>query len=371
MDEPGSSQPRIVLDAACKIDVAREHSKNAFPAPVAGFANLRGDVALSDRSSPRYVNRWGIRGSLVPFAGRGADAFVFLFEGERDNLEDLCRRYLAEPSGGRVEYRPLTTLIALIFSRTRQLIATDPPYSGMGWLPELEAAFWVLTAQVVRYGSTAFADHLAWFVPYIFVDSALAIVEGREIFGFPKEIGWLAIPEDHTETEQLTLDAHAVQRFDSLDLQGRRQRLLAISRAGDAPSARTARPLQEFADVVRIFSGLIGERHWLLPPDLTFVSDLLKDVVHHQGRIVALKQFPEAQNTDQACYQAIVETPLEATSFRQGALLAGEYELTLGDFDSHPIRRDLGLQASQRAILGYWLDFDFTFKPGTMIWKSS
>lgn len=307
----------------------------------------------------------------MPFAGRGVQSFVFVFEGERENLENLCRRYLTEPSGGQVEYRPLTTLIALIFSRTRQLIATNPPYSGMGWLPELEAAFWVLTVRVSRDESVASANHLAWFIPYIFVDSPLAMIEGREIFGMPKEIGWLEIPEDHTTAEELTLDAHAVERFNSSDLQGRRRRLLAVTRAGDGTSGGSTGLLQELADVRRIFASLISQRYWLLPRDLNLLPDLLEDVIHHQGWIVSLKQFPDAGASDQACYQAIVETPLEATSLRQAALLPDEYDLTLVDFDSHPIARDLGLRANQRAILGYWMDFDFTFKPGTIIWKSS
>lgn len=326
---------------------------------------------MSGPPGPRYVNRWDIHGSLVPFAGRGVESFVFVFAGKKDHLESLCDRYLNEPTGGQVEYRLLTPLIALIFSRTKQLIAIDPPYSGMGWLPELEAAFWVLTAAVAGHGEEARADRLAWFVPYIFADSTLAVTEGREIFGFPKEIGWLEIPQDRASAERLTLDAHAVERFDSADLQGRRQRLLEVIRVDEASANQSSWPFNTVDDIARLFSELIGKGNWLLAPDRRFLVDLLGNVMHHRGRIVCLKQFSDVENSDRACYQAIVETPIEATALREGALLPGAYELVLNDFDSHPIMRDLGLEARQRAVLGYWLDFDFTFRPGMTIWKST
>ena len=318
---------------------------------------------------PRYVDRWRSNGSLVPFTGSGVRSFVFVFEGKAECLTDLCHRYLSAPTGGQVEYRPVTSLVALIFSRVQKLVASNPPYSGMGWFAETEAAFWVLTTAVQHQDDgSAFADHLAWFVPYIFTDSPLAISEGREIFGFPKEFGWFEMPAND-DVDRLTVDVHAVRRFNSTDAEGRRERLLEVHRAPDGPVSGVRRRLEAFAEVGRLLKDLWGDSRKLLTPDLNFVSTFLDDVIHHRGQIVCLKQVYDSADTSRACYQAIVEIPLKATQFRAGAVLPDAYLLTLNKLDSHPIQTDLGLEDGERSLLGYSIDFDFEFEPGETIWK--
>ncbi len=316
---------------------------------------------------PIYINRWGIRGSLQPFAGCGMRSYCFIFAGNLACLEDLCRRYLTAPSGGAVEYRPLTSLVGIVFAATEKFVALDPPYRDMGWLPEIEASIWVLTAAVRRVGSTAYAHRLAWFIPYIFCDSPLAISEGREIYGFPKEIGWFGLPPASTPT-RFTLDVHGVQRFCSDDQRGRRRRLLAISREGRPPGPAT--PLATLDAVAELTRDLLTHRSTALVPDLELLADLALDLVHHRGTIVLLKQVFDAATSDRACYQAIIETPVTATAFRSGAVLPGRYRLALQPLESHPIERDLGLTDGQVAELAYTLDCDVRFDPGRVVWKA-
>ena len=86
--------------------------------------------------------------------------------------------------------------------------------------------------------------------------------------------------------------------------------------------------------------------------------------------MVFLKQIPDVRDGRQAAYQAIVQARSTVKIIHGGGPLPGTYELTLNRLDSHPIGIDLGLQTTQPAVFGYWLDFDFIFENGTVLWEA-
>ena len=67
-----------------------------------------------------------------------------------------------------------------------------------------------------------------------------------------------------------------------------------------------------------------------------------------------LKQFRDVAYADRACYQAIVEAPLEVSGDIVEPLGQG-YRLDLDDFDSAPIRRELGIPPGN-------IDVSFAFR---------
>jgi len=86
--------------------------------------------------------------------------------------------------------------------------------------------------------------------------------------------------------------------------------------------------------------------------------------------MVFLKQTPDVHDGRFAAYQAIVEARATLSGTQRGGPLYGTYELTLSKLDSHPIADDLGLQPKQPAVFAYWLDMDFVFESGTVIWEA-
>jgi hypothetical protein len=323
---------------------------------------------MIDARGPRYVNRWGFQGSPQPFICRDLTAYCFVLKGALSNIQDLCRRYLREPANGEVEYRALSPYLILTFTRTPALAAVNPPYNALGRYPEIEAAFWVLTAVVKREAGLEVAERLAWFNPYMMVDNPLALSDGREIYGYPKEYGWFELPDTPKQSEHVALDVLATARFGP-DAIGMRQRLLEMNRTDGGKAAETLRALTTVEDVTRMVADVMLHDPGLVP-GLSLAEDLLDSVLHHRGRQVFLKQFYDVADGDRACYQAIVEAPVQVVAFRQAGILPGEYRLTLHDLDTHPVRTDLGLQDGQSAVLGYWMDFDFTLETGSTIWKA-
>jgi len=141
-----------------------------------------------------YVNRWKSLGSArlaapapgyQPFVARDVRMYGFIFQGVEARLNDLCTRYLNEPMQGQFQYSPMPPhWVVLTFTETRSLAPKNPPFADLGCAPEREAAFWIWVHR--SDGQSAPVS----FSPYIFVDNPIAIIQGREIYGFPKEIGW-------------------------------------------------------------------------------------------------------------------------------------------------------------------------------------
>ena len=87
--------------------------------------------------------------------------------------------------------------------------------------------------------------------------------------------------------------------------------------------------------------------------------------------VVFLKQFRDAARPDEAVHQSIVEalTPLEA--FRGGQIFGDDYEITLPDYASQPIRIDLGLAPGPlKPKLSFLMKYDFKVGLGKEVWKA-
>ena len=87
--------------------------------------------------------------------------------------------------------------------------------------------------------------------------------------------------------------------------------------------------------------------------------------------MVFLKQFRDVRDGDKACYQAIVEATATLEKLHNGfPYLRQKFEVSIENFDSHPIVTELGVKLTQTAQLAFWLHFDFYLGNGTEIWKS-
>ncbi len=323
---------------------------------------------MPDINRPRYVNRWGFNGSPQPFAAKRVTSSCFVLEGKLSHLEDLCHRFFAEPTGGQIHYRPLTQYVVLTFNQMESVACEDPPYSRTGSGSETEVAFWVLTAAVERMAGIWVAQRLAWFVPYIFVDNSPNLIAGREIYGFPKEIGWFEIPANPGHAQRFSVEATVTKRFGP-HARAERAQLLGINRTGAPGKRKSERWTNLEAVGGHVRAALFDAKSWVIP-GVHFLEELASDFIHHQGPLVFLKQSYDIADGEFASFQSIVEAVFRVTAFRGGASLDGNYVVDLPRFDSHPIGRDLGLAVRQPAVLSYWLDFDFVIDKGTTIWTA-
>jgi hypothetical protein len=349
-------------------------------------------------SQRRYVDYGALATAPGPLMCERARLYCFLLSTDRARVQQLCDRVLKEPTGGALRYVvPRMAPVILSFGTIAGLRSLHPDHAGRGSASEPEAAIWVPTI-AQRYENGRYVDeHMAIFMPYLWVDDPIAFASGREVYGFAKTQGWmprLGDPRGEAHgrppepPESLMLDVYGAAEYGpGSELQ--RQRLLTIRRLParrGAPSEsrpEAAAAGDDLASLIAHFVSELDPTVDLEPARRSFdavrvplraarargaaIADLLSgQVVRH----VFLKQIRDAEQGELAALQQVVEarsSVLPGSSLRWRRL-RGRYELSINELDSHPLAADLGLSSKYDISLAVAAEFGFRMEPGVIRW---
>lgn len=298
--------------------------------------------------------------ALGPVQLSGAILHSFCVPADRAKVQALLDRTFAAPSGGSVRYEMIGGQAFVSVAEIDRLAAVDPVESGHGTTSEIDVTIWVI-ARRVDGGALA----VRWIPLYLFVDNGPAMASGREVWGFPKQLGRFAF--DPTTPGR----PGAARRF--------RSDGFVLSPFAEASRTRWA-PIIEIEPVAPHADGgtLLGTLEALAQRALARLGEGLGTIAGKletalgAGAITMafLKQFPDAANPMAACYQAIVESEARVTSLRGAGLTDHAYRLRLTSFASHPFHDELGIAAEWQDVgQGVWVDYDFELALGTEIWR--
>ncbi|HEY2162156.1 MAG TPA: FAD-dependent oxidoreductase, partial [Solirubrobacteraceae bacterium] len=222
-------------------------------AVISGERAAEATIARQSRPAPRlpqlgtYVDYGALATAPGPLLCERARLYCFFVQADRDRVQRLCDRVFKEPTGGALRYRvPRLLPVVLTFVTIAGLRSLHPAHADRASASEPEAAIWVPTI-AQRFRSGRYVDeHLAIFMPYLWVDDPIAFASGREVYGFAKTQGWMrrlgdpraddrlaarvAAPDP---PEELTLDVYGVAEYGgSSELT--RTRLITIQGGGGA-----------------------------------------------------------------------------------------------------------------------------------------
>jgi len=156
-----------------------------------------------------YARRGALDVPPPPWRSEDVQLDAFYLHGDLAALQRLCDRSFNAPSGGQMQFRPVTRYVVLTFQRLHNLRSQAPGCETLGTLNYCEAAFWVFVQQYDREGDKVGGTVLA--IPYIFAQNSLAVAAGREIYGFPKEYATVAMPEREAAADLYTVRAAALR----------------------------------------------------------------------------------------------------------------------------------------------------------------
>jgi hypothetical protein len=360
---------------------------------------------------PDYVERGGRQVWRPPYSAQGADLFGFVLDADPKAIDELLRHDLNEPSGGAVDYRCAHPSIVVLFARIDSLTSTDKPDSERGYVSELEVSVWCLVADV------AVANRLLWYLPYVFVTPGQAVASGREVFGYPKQMGYFkdGFPEALWDGGETVVEAEAIDPFGPNVEAVRRPMIRAKREATDVGDAGvTGQGAEAFAvlrghldsklDVATEVpfgpappaSAVITPKNspppspispatvpaWAARRVLDTLSgrelagspgDLVADLVANPN-LLFLKQFRDASCPTKACYQAILEAPLSVhpMSADYRSLDPTLFEITIQNWDSHPIAADVGVKAGVplEPTHAFRAGLDFDIQLGDEVWRA-
>jgi hypothetical protein len=311
--------------------------------------------------SQKYINYGGwITLPQPPFNANGADFYSFGFPADHA----ACQTYLDKTYNviaGRQRFRVVLDMVFLAYVKNAAIVATTPPFSDQGGMPEIDLGFWLLVGSFD--GDALFPTEVAWVPAYLFVDSGLAVTVGREIMGYPKYFSNIAAPATSPSAGPFVASAMLIKTF-APDAIASQQQFLSLSGSNFVATSLE----NTLASPAEIFARLCGAAS----------PALLKPIAEGQYKskflfglnipvpVWYLKQFRSADGSDAAIYQTLLEGPLALTTLRHLQFLEGEWTLELGVFDSLPFVMELGLgtpkdgKVTLTTKYGLWASCDYT-----------
>jgi hypothetical protein len=298
---------------------------------------------------PRYLVRANEQAFAPPYCQLGCALYGFALPADPERLQQIVDRFVTEPSAARLRPHVSAAHVLLYFCDFARS-ASLAPEASRGWLGERECGVWI----PMRLPD---GDVPSFFVHSMFVDSGPAMCSGREVLGFPKEIGLVTVPRDPARAAILGLDVLA--HGDARTKAGRWRPLIELERL--EPTTSSSSLIGMLTTWFNRGAELLGASDDAM---LVRVLDMARRAGRAQAEFVNLKQFRDAAQPELACYQQIVRTRARLLGVRRLAPTP-EYAYRIHDISSHPLLGELGLATEGRAR-GIACDFDFDLDRGRL-----
>jgi uncharacterized protein with NAD-binding domain and iron-sulfur cluster len=306
---------------------------------------------------PPYLYPGGSVNMHSPLTLGEADMYGFFVKGQISRLQDTVDETLNTVAAGRMRFKALSPYVMLTFTRIAHAHSDFPVDEAKGWGQETDIITWVLVASMKDDGGV---DHLYWYPCHIWVDDAMALINGRELFGYPKYLCQYTMPAPGAPAQAFGMAVKSFQHFaptTELAMHPLFTVITSTTEPARGPLASLAELLGEAMSVFRADPDF-------LDLDLDAWEEVGAMLLQPQVDQIFLKQFPDSSG-DQAVYQALITAPARVDRVRGGSLSSDVYRLKLNANDSFPLDRTLGWQVGeQEALLPFQLQFDFTVTPG-------
>jgi Acetoacetate decarboxylase (ADC) len=320
-------------------------------------------------SLPPYVSTGDRFVAWGPYLQQGTILHNFCIDGDKDRIQQKLDTMFATPSGGAVRYTPLTSKLFLSVAEIDRIIPQNPVDYQHGGVSEIDVTIW----SVAHREGAGLLD-MRWIPLFLSVDSGWAMATGREVYGFPKELGQFRFDPktpDPAAPRSFMIDAFAIPHFSPQSTPAWLPLFEIRPKQADRPEPAPASLWDRIEAFAEGTIERIGED--FVDAALRIASEqAIARIIQGEAVILPfLKQFPDVADPTRACYQAIVEAPTTINTFRRGGTTDGDYEVMVHSYDSHPFHRELGIKPQVQDVgRGMWVDFDFTMDMGVELWKA-
>jgi Acetoacetate decarboxylase (ADC) len=348
---------------------------------------------------PMYVDRGGEAVWRQPSLITGARMYGFGVRVSQEQQQKTLDRYInsvakdsASTYGSRpFHLRPCTgvDVVMLLFVKYSKITSGNDDDKKLGGTSYGEfLAIQLAISDDVEY------PELDWFIPYIALDRDSPRLCGREIFGYPKQLGTIEF-DPYRESvglldpaKRLALRTTAIRKSTNevaepgvmvVEVVG--PSTMPLARAHTSPQDMffdlwAATGMQQGAQSLmgRLFphiplvAGAAGDGAVSLGPGVDVIRALFTNSIGD----VFLKEFRDCRNPERACYQAVCKTDMIPTRFHGGGCLVdpSAYQIHIQDLASEPLLRVLGA-AGDRAVLipefAFSLNLDLELTAGRVI----
>lgn len=344
---------------------------SGYPKHVPGTTGIL--VDSRDRpevSPPAYVEFGGLDTFPGPYECKNTTLYGFAVTADEAKLHALVDRVLNQPqltTGTKHprRYAALGPFVMLSLGDIVNVIPLTPPYSNYGSVNEQQVAVWVPCVEVASHDGTLRAERFWMLTAYIWVDNALSMATGREVYGWPKSLGTIQLPTDSDPSFRLDtygLDFAPTNQPSFLPLLE-----MHPGAAADDPVEVVGHSLVELVKDIHTVLEDAHDDH--ISSTWGIDADLIDDVATEAIPEIFLKQIRDIETGTDAAYQAICGSRAKIESIRWKRLML-DYELVVHHVDSHPLATDLGI-APQTLLPGYAIEMDFLQDVGEVLWEAT
>jgi uncharacterized protein with NAD-binding domain and iron-sulfur cluster len=313
------------------------------------------------RELPPYVEYGGRATAPSPFACEEGRLRGLLLQGDGPRIAALVETMFNGPAGRGVEYRALGSLVMMLMGGFARVTSLTPPFDRWGAVRETQASFWIPVLAGRDAGPVFIAERLLLAVPYVFVDNPMSYLGGRETFGYAKTMGRFVPPTGLGDHVTLQAFGGNFGRNEGADWHDFLEVIAGAQRSDPEQDAPGSGPLALLRHLVGDMPGL-AEGSELVVGDIRLTTGLVDDLLAGRVGQVFLKQFRDAADGTRACYQAVVEAPVQIRRV-ESALSERRWSIRVHPLDSHPIDRELGI-VDQRSELAFDIEIDFVVEDG-------
>lgn len=295
-----------------------------------------------------------------PFLQKGSYLSSFIVGSPREKQQAILDTELNNLSGGDpYRYRAVVDSAALVLANIGQVRSLDERDAQRGWVSEVDVCWWILAA-AERDGKF---DHLAWFIPYIWVDNPYTMVNGRETFGFPKSFAWSRIPTGPSDLDgTFWADALVLPTY-TPETEVSRQRILELTLGPHDP-------ITEIVDGIKAFEKVLAHVFKHTFADAVLAARMMAEALSGKMPVVYLKQFRSITDPRAACYQAIIESNTTVHGFHGAGLLPFGFQLKTFPMASVDVAGHLGFDNTANVDIAMWAKLDFSVDLGKEIWRA-
>lgn len=316
---------------------------------------------MNDQPRPPYVNYPGNPIMHPTLVLDDANMYGFFVKGNLDNLQATIDTCLNEPAQGKATFKALSPYVMVTFTHVGKAYSDNPPDREKGWITEIDIVTWIMVGKMVEDDGEEKLDHIYWFPHFIFVDSSFALINGREIYGYPKYLCQYQMPTQAGDpADYFSCSVESFKTF-SPDTKLTLNPLMEIKQVG------TENAWQHIVDVAEEGAELLRSIPDLLDMNINGIEQAI-DMIFSPGiDQIYLKQFPTSYD-ETAAFQSIIHTPTPIKAIHSVSLASAEYKLTAYQVDSFPIISALGIkEGEQDVILPFHVNFDFAVGDGEVI----
>ena len=133
---------------------------------------------------PDYLYSGGNVLMHPPLSLGRSEMFGFFVKGTHDALQQTVDATLNAAAAGRMRFKVLSPYVLLTFTDVQHAQSTHASDHAKGWGQETDIVTWVMVGQILP-GQTKI-EHIYFYPAHIWVNDCMALINGRELYGYPK-----------------------------------------------------------------------------------------------------------------------------------------------------------------------------------------